>query len=257
MKGEPYIIAIVLGILVCFITLYVFKLNQPPSIDTIWVINLDKDKERLESMKKQQENFPMQFQRWPAAYGKEEDRKNISLNDGVMSILSRSGNPEENKKSNKVLSRAGEIGCWLSHKRLLKHLDAGSYPPDFGHLICEDDIVVPEDFTYRWNDVRQYIPANWDIVYLGAGNIYGTRLNDKVIRWKNDIPGKNKNYGTYAYIVRHRSIKHILKGLKYMNSPIDVQYYLMLGDLNIYIADPVLITPYGGYGSSIDEQESR
>ena len=231
-----------------------FLMKSPPSIDDIWVINLDKDKKRFEHFKEYSPFLPKPINRWKGTYGKEEDRMEAN-EDGVHYLLSRSNVTEENKNSNKVLSKPGEIGCWLSHKRLLRNLREQQVSSNTGHLILEDDVIIPEDFTERWETVKHSIPRDWDIVYLNIGQIRGDRINEHVIRWKNT--GEWGNAGTAAYIVRHGALGHILEKLQFMTSPIDVQYFYMLGDLNIYIVDPELISTNIELESTIDEQQKR
>jgi GR25 family glycosyltransferase involved in LPS biosynthesis len=248
------ILLILLSVL-ALIFIYRVYFIQTPDINTAWVINLDKDTQRLEKFREQETYLPVKFQRWAAAYGKEEDRINIAKMDGVEEIISRSANNEENSKSNKVLQRGGEIGCWLTHKRLLTYLSKQDYPENYGHLICEDDVIIDRDFIRKWNTLKTNIPSDWEMIYIGVGGPYGEKIADGILRWKND---KNAgNWGTYAYLVRHKSIKKILKSLTLMAAPIDVQYYKMLGGTNIYILNPPLIIATDEFGSSIDSQETR
>jgi glycosyl transferase, family 25 len=252
LKTYAYPIAII--IVISLIIYYVFFTNVRPSIDEIWVINLDKDSDRLKHFLTQEPYLPTKIQRWKATYGKDEDRK-VANKDGVHYIISRSNNSDENKANNKVISKPGEIGCWLSHKRLLTSLYRSNVPSNYGHLILEDDTVIPKDFNERWNKIRKTIPTDWDIVYLGINKMNGDRINDNVVRWKNDK--SSGNWGTHAYLVRHKALKHILEKIEFMSAPIDVQYYNMLGALNIYIVDPPLITVNDEMESSIDQQQER
>jgi hypothetical protein len=254
MKTKGLLILITAVIVACLVTYYISsQIYVVPSIDTIWVVNLDKDVDRMEHIRSQQDRLPKPIQRWRGAYGKEEDREQIVRDDGVQLIITKSSVAEENKKSSKVLNKAGEVGCWLSHKRLLTHLHKGDYPPNFGHLICEDDMVVPHDFMVRWEKIRQTIPTDWDMIYLGVGGPHGDRINENVLRWRNDAEAGN--WGTHGYMVRHRSIGLILDKLVLMGGPIDVQYYKMLGNLNIYIVNPDLILTEPAFESSIHIQQ--
>jgi hypothetical protein len=225
-----------------------------PSIDDIWVLNLDKDKERFQTILDQEHLLPQKVNRWKATYGKEEDR-DVAERDGVNHILSKSPDIDLNKRNPNVIDIPGEIGCWLIHKRLLRHLNTLNVSPNFGHLILEDDALIDKNFLQKWNMVKQSIPGNWDIIYLGILNIVGDRINNNVVRWKNDAD--KGNFGTHAYMVRHRALPHILDKLQYMNAAIDVQYYNMLGNLNIYILDPQLISADEGFESTIDAQQQR
>ena len=219
---------------------YLMLRSGRPTIDDIWMINLDKDAARLHDMIGKQTYLPKPIQRWAATYGRDEERRTAEQ-DGVDLIITKSGKKEEMEASSKVLRIGGEVGCWLSHKRLLKHLNTLNVGPDFGHLILEDDIIVPTDFVAKWNAVRQQIPSDWDVVYFGAGERYGTRINGSVLKWKNDV--ELANLGTYAYLVRHGVLPRILDKLKHMFAPVDVQYYRTFGDLNVYLLDPPLLVP--------------
>lgn len=257
MADKQLLLKILIILLVLFTLIFIYRVYfiQTPNINTAWVINLDKDTQRLEKIREQEKYLPVKFQRWTAAYGKEEDRFKIAETDGVGEIISRSVNNEENSKSNKVLQRGGEIGCWLSHKRLLTYLSKQDYPENYGHLICEDDVIIDRDFIRKWNTLKTNIPSDWEMIYIGVGGPHGEKIADGILRWKNDKGAGN--WGTYAYLVRHKSIKKILKSLTLMAAPIDVQYYKMLGGTNIYILDPPLINPTEEFGSSIDSQEAR
>lgn len=259
-KSKDYHVTIIILIsIVVVVLLFIYGLihfiYKRPSIDDIWLINLEKDGDRLKSVRSQEHLLPQPIQRWEASYGKDLNRNELAKKDGVQTIISRSTDLDQNKQSNKVLSRAGEIGCWVSHKRLLRHLYSLSVSSSTGHLILEDDIVIPQDFIPRWNAISATIPTDWDIVYLGIGGIHGDRINENVVKWKNDKD--DGNWGTFAYLVRHGSIGKILDTLTLMGGPIDVQYFKMLSHLNIYIVDPGLITVNSDFTSSIERQEMR
>jgi len=250
------VLPLLIAVAIVLISICIYRMTAPVvDINTIWVINLDKDKERLTNILGQQDRLPLPIQRWSAAYGKEENRRKIAAEDGVLEIISRSSNNDENKQSDKVLQRAGEIGCWLSHKRLLKHLSQQNYPPDYGHLICEDDVIVDPDFNKKWDGLKKNIPSDWEIIYFGIGGAHGDKISDGILKWKNDI--RAANWGTFSYMIRQKSIKKVLGSMILMGGPIDVQYYKSLGHMNIYILTPNLINATEDLGSSIDDQEKR
>jgi len=232
-------------LVVAILIAYFLYNNTTPSIDDIWVLNLDRDKERFQKILDQQPLLPQKINRWKATYGKDEDPR-IAEKDGVNDV-------ELNKRNPNV---PGEIGCWLSHKRLLRHLNTLNVSPNFGHLILEDDVLIDKNFPRKWDIVKQSIPGDWDFIYLGVqGDLVGDRINKNVVRWSNI--GKLGNYGTYAYIVRHKAIPHILEKLRFMSAAIDIQYFALLGDLNIYIVDPPLVLADDEVESTIDAQQLR
>jgi GR25 family glycosyltransferase involved in LPS biosynthesis len=225
-------------ITISIIILYLLYRYRKPSIDDIWFINLDRDVERYNFYMSMANRLPLRANRWPGTDGKKEER-HTALLDGVSTGLSISMDKEANSKSSKVLTHPGVIGCWLSHKRLLKHLNTLNVPDHYGHLIMEDDIIIPENFNERWPSIQNEIPYNWDIVYFFTGKTYGKRISKNVLQWKNDKI--RANWGTQTYLVRHGALPFMLSKLKYMDSPIDCQYYRHFGSLNVYILDPPLI----------------
>lgn len=228
--------------------------NTTPSIDDVWVLNMDKDTERFQKVIDQQPLLPQTINRWKATYGKDEDR-GVAERDGVSHIFSRSTDVELNKRNPNVINIPGEIGCWLSHKRVLRHLNTLNVSPNFGHLILEDDVLIDKNFAQKWNTVKQSIPGDWDFIYLGVTDMRGDRINENIVKWKNTKGWGNG--GAHSYMVRHRALPHILHKLEYMNAPIDVQYFNMLGGLNIYIVDPPLVVTNNQLESTIDAQQQR
>ena len=221
-----------------FTLLYLSHRYTRPQIDDIWYINLDRDTDRQRQFASMAHRLPKHAQRWRATDGRQEDR-HTALLDGVSTGFTKSMDKQANETSQKVLNHPGVIGCWLSHKRLLAHLASLPLPDSHGHLILEDDIVIPEQFAQRWAQVQSYVPYNWDFVYLYTMNTHGDRINPYVLRWKHDKI--RANAGTQGYLVRHGALPDILAKLQYMDSPIDCQYYRHFGDLNVYILDPPLI----------------
>jgi GR25 family glycosyltransferase involved in LPS biosynthesis len=241
-------------LVVAIVIVYFLYNNTTASIDDIWLLNMDKDKERLKKVLNQQSLLPQKIHRWKATYGKDEDR-GVAEKDGVSHVFSRGTDVEINKRNPNILNIPGEIGCWLSHKRLLRHLNTLNVSPNFGHLILEDDVIIDKNFLKKWDTIKQSIPGDWDFIYLGVRDVLGDRINKNIVKWKNTEDWGN--VGAYAYIVRHRALPHILDKLEYMNAPIDIQYYNMLGSLNIYIVDPPLILFDNKIESTIDAQQQR
>ena len=145
-----------------------YTMSRRPQINTIHVINLDKDKERWENLEHSFEAYNIPAQRWPAVYGKNLPYLDKTfLNDygvGETMIL-------ESRKSKKSRN-LGEVGCYLSHRNLLENLSEMNVPDYYGHLILEDDLIVPKDLldsNGQFSLAAHDIPYNWDIVYLYLG----------------------------------------------------------------------------------------
>lgn len=92
----------------------------------IYLINLDRAKERLELMHNQFEKYNIEYERVEAIDAKE-------LDDNIYCV--------ENKYDRSLVS--GEIGCYLSHvKTLNKFINSEN---DFA-IIIEDDAILQDDF---------------------------------------------------------------------------------------------------------------
>jgi glycosyl transferase family 25 len=93
------------------------------------LINLNKDKDRLDFMSRQLKSLGISFERVEAIYGKEYKGNEYDKDLAV-------------KLNGKELS-VGEVGCALSHKRSVeKFLESQS---DYC-LILEDDVKIDKDF---------------------------------------------------------------------------------------------------------------
>jgi GR25 family glycosyltransferase involved in LPS biosynthesis len=80
--------------------------------------------------------------RWPATYGKDLTQAQ-TVAEGVGFAMTRSG---DGHKEDERLRNLGTVGCWLSHKRLLKYLASLDVDEHAGHLVVEDDVAMPHNF---------------------------------------------------------------------------------------------------------------
>ena len=166
----------------------------------IILINLNKDKDRLEFMSQQFQNLDLEFDRFEAIYGKD-----YILNDG--SEYSK----ETNEKRWVTELLPGEIGCALSHKRCVEKI---IYDEKYNNikylLIMEDDVLLDKNFK---NILEEEIKRNeekkrWNYLQFN----YVAPLSSI---WK--FPAKLKeNYKKHYYRFIH--IKNIKSKIKYIPS---------------------------------------
>jgi GR25 family glycosyltransferase involved in LPS biosynthesis len=213
-------------------------------VDDIWVINLDRSPARWAHMVNSTQSLGTIVNRYPAMDGKTITDPHTVHAEGVGYYFMRG------KDKGDVINK-GVVGCWLSHKRLLTHL-AGltGVGAGFGHLILEDDVQLPDNFlsgSDRWSIVARGVPHDWDIVYLGMSDeAKGTPVADGVVKLS---PGP-KQWGTYAYLVKHGSIKtKLLPALRFMTDAIDEQYNTLFNDINAYCIRPAVIVPHAEVGA--------
>jgi len=117
------------------------------------LLNLDRDTERLEHMKKQLAEANIAFVRQPGIHG-----------DAVPSEL-RSFFLETDGTSKTIMKR-GEIGCYASHLRALMRVASGEFGAAV--LIMEDDLAISPDLNKVLNEALQVLPATWDILRLSS-----------------------------------------------------------------------------------------
>ena len=228
----------IIGVLVIILFIVALR-RQPITIDDIWVINMDKDVERYNAIVASSQPIKSMIHRWPATYGKEESIAN-ALADGISYMISSKKYEKDYDHYGKVQRNPGAVGCWLSHKRLLRHLSTLDVPGSTAHLIVEDDITLAPEFLEEWEIRRHTIPADWDIVFLDITVPKGFFIGDGI--QKAVVTNDTGNWGTQAYIVRHGSLQsRILPEIRYMESEIDVQLNNHADILNIYIFSPSIL----------------
>ena len=215
------------------------KLENIPIIKDVWIINLDKSKERWNTMLEQVKVLdPLPVNRWSATDGralKEQD-----YIDEKIPIIIR---PQFTLAS-KQERRKGEIGCYLSHKKLIEFLGKKNVEDDDGHLILEDDVEIDKDTLEKWVNVSSKLDKDWDIFFFG--------IHDPVL--KDPVDGISKVtsiQSLHSYMIRHKSIPKILELIKIMYDPIDEIIRWNSDKLNLYAIQPFTINQRKNYPSDI------
>jgi len=228
----------IIGVIIIASLLFMMYMTWPYNITIgdIWVINLEKDKERWNNIMKQASGLKnISITRWNATYGKDVTRTQAK-NAGIDETITKFDSEDKIVSTN-----AGEVGCWLSHKLLLEHLAKQNISSNFGHLILEDDVNLPDNLLDKFKTIAKKIPQNWDIIYLSiSGDIKNKEIAPNIV--KASVNTNNDNYGTHSYMVRHGSIRKILNQLKTMKYAIDIQYRNSFDKVNVYIINPGLIS---------------
>lgn len=230
-------LSIVIGVLVLLTIIRLLHGNT--RIVTAHVINMDESRERLYEF---QENARIAFGstlpviRWPAY----DSRK---MTESQLAPLKLSKYIWKWAVDNKKM---GMLGCYLSHRTLLKHLETLHVNSNDAHLILEDDAYVPPDFWKQWSRVLEDAPDDWEILQLGVTFPNLRHINGRIHRHLGD----KGNGGTFAYVVRHSALRKINAHLTYMSDPIDIMFRNKWRDWKYYIVYPE-ICPHNDHGESI------
>ncbi len=112
--------------------------NPLSGISGVYVINLKRRPDRLETFKKLSGLTEDEFHLFEAV-----DGRTLSWTPQIARIF----------ENNKFKSRASEIGCGLSHLQLWRHIASRKRGL---HLILEDDAIFAPNWVKKWN--KQYFP---------------------------------------------------------------------------------------------------
>lgn len=143
------------------------------------------------------------------------------------------------KKHNNV---RGVIGCYIAQRNLLKKIAKDHPKADNsveGTLILEDDVIFPKTFHDDLERIYPEVPNDWDVLFLGRTVTSGKRVGKHVIKFG---PRTFKNWGNWAYVVRHKTMKKkLLPRLKVMTDGIDVQFNRFSDKVNMYVIQPNIV----------------
>ena len=215
-------------------TLHLFK-NQTEA----YYINLDRSIGRRENMEKKLREQQLSATRQPAVNGRA-----LNLNDHADFVKNIRTHFE------KVPSRLGHLGCFLSHLAVYQRFLSES-SRDYC-LIMEDDCTFyGVNFKAEIADAMQYVPTDWDILLCGYHidedwdprhklHNSGVRLHNRVLH--------NIQYftGLHCYFVRRATVQRLLVLLSQPKWYIDweISRHAAAGRLKVYgIFPPVVCQP--------------
>ncbi len=202
--------------------------NMPHKID-IHVINLDKDKNRLDNLKKKNKNSNLNFMRHPAVLG-----KNIKPSD----TLYRKYLSPNFKHSSKFI-KSSVIGCSLSHHTLYEKLYYGKNRKEKFHIICEDDAEIVDNFSEKLQNIFNQLPDDWDFVYLGMSKPIGKKYSKNLLIPKQK-KGQYGNYGSFGYLISESGLKKLYKNSNQVKEAIDI-FFKTIPNFKKFICYPFLI----------------
>ena len=195
----------------------------------IFVINLERSKDRLEKINEQMSKYGITYKRFNAIDGSKLSKEEIQRN---TSILSR------NLFINKSI-----LGCAMSHIAIWKQFLNSN-----NELICvmEDDAIIsPQFLKFIQKDVFDiYNDLDFDYLNLHCGGIYESLNNEIYI---NDYIINKPVFGTLAtcYILSKNGCKKLLEYFNRVDYHIDVEISVMtlLKDFKYFsIINPTLVT---------------
>tara|TARA_E500000178_G_scaffold337914_1_gene377691 strand:+ start:320 stop:1057 length:738 start_codon:yes stop_codon:yes gene_type:complete len=203
--------------------------NNQPKL-RLFVINMDKDKTRLDNMMKYYKNSDLSQEpigRFPAVVGKKVPVEKFLTSDALsdLHLIEKNGY----RTHHHSLTRGG-LGCFLSHYSLAKQLLNDKKNID-GYLIFEDDTsFLPNTYEQIQNYLKT-IPENWDMALFYTIRAIGRSENEKFNRIKSF-------WGMNCYIINRKGAEKFVNEVNKTKIDGQVDCYLsrmiQQDKLNVY-----------------------
>ena len=209
----------------------------------IIVINLDKSRVRLARMQTQFHTAGLDFVRLPSIHGPSLDPRE----------LNRHYSAKLNRRTFHLPMTAGEIGCYLSHRRAWQRvLD---HDLDYA-VILEDDVILGDDFSHALQ-VIPGITEPWDMLKLGAVSrkpvLQRTPAGRLSLCRYLKVP-----ISAYAQVVSRSGAEKLLQCREIFGRPVDVDLqYVWENDLDILGLEPFPVRIRPNESSDIGPRPAR
>lgn len=198
--------------------------------DKVYVINLEKEKERLQAFDTQMKKNKIVYERFNAVEGvkvvKDErltDYCNTFCTDGMK-------------------------GCALSHRTIWDTMVKNGYR---NVMICEDDAMIPDNFDSKFQMIYYQIPKDYDMLYLGC--LFGCKDDSPLNKLVTKISGyEPEDVNADVYKVKgtvglHCYIISLEGAQKFVDKPItfhvdaQVMYWIKIYNYTSYAVNPLLV----------------
>jgi len=208
-------------------------------VDKVYVINLDKDTERLEKIDAQLRAYNIQYERFSAVQG------STVKNSPLLTAYCNS------------FCTDGMKGCAISHKTLWAKAVQEGYK---SILILEDDALLADDFDTKLKNAWYQVPSDYDMVFLGCRAFCNTSdtipitvtkllgkapvsVDEKVLQIKGTM-------GTHGYIMTFHVAKLLEEVPINWHADMELTEYISAYNLNAYSIKPILIDVIDEIGGS-------
>ena len=207
-------------------------------IDKIFIINLDKDVERLNSSYKQLNNYNItNYERYQAVNGAESNIYELDT---------------YTTKIGKLIASKSMIGCGISHINIWKRIIKEGINKC---LILEDDFILVDNFLNKFNNIIKKSPAEYDILFLSSNIIHNKNL--KLYDIDDYFYKQLLISQTVGYIITIEGAKKILKYLNKVSYHIDFELCILslIQNLNIISVKEALIYQTFDNSNNTDNRE--
>jgi len=198
--------------------------------DKVYVINLEKEKERLKAFDTQMSKNRIKYERFNAVLG-----ANVLKDERLTDYCN-------------TFCTDGMKGCALSHRSIWEDVVKNKYQ---NVLICEDDAMISDSFDRDFQNAYYHIPKDYDVLYLGC--LFGCKddsmlnklvtkvngfepqdINEKVVEVKGTV-------GLHCYMVSFEGAKKLIENPITFHVDAQVMYWIGLYNYRSYAVNPLLV----------------
>ena len=189
-------------------------------VDNIYLINMDRDIDRLKKVTKECDKVNVKFEKFSGI-------KVLDLSKNIIDKYI----PEETQK----YGTDGMIGCGLSHLFIWQDAIQKNYK---NILVLEDDVQFTDDFNKYLINVMEELPKDYDILYLGYKDSICEAKKDTSFNYiyKPEFP-----LLTHAMIISNKGLKKLLNLITIIDDHIDWKIARNVKKLNIYASKKKIV----------------
>jgi len=206
-------------------------------VDNVYLINMDKDIDRLEKITKECNKVNIKFEKFSG----------IKVTDLSQNILDKYIPKEIQKYGTDAM-----LGCGLSHLFIWKDAVNKNYK---NILVLEDDVYFTDDFNEYLQNVMEEVPDDYDILYLGYSEILC--LKPKNVKSFNYIYKPIFPLLTHVMIISNKGLKKLLKIITKIDDHIDWKIALNKDKLNIYASKKKIVNQLWKNSNNSDLSKSQ
>lgn len=208
-----------------------------------YVITMGQPK-RLENIETQlaKLNPPIEIKRIDAINGDDLDLEKM-VKDGKLDREVLTNNDKTFRSFGVKEKRKYEVGCYLSHQKAYKEIEANGNPNGFS-IVLEDDFEIQPGFYEKLNEGLDYLTENktdFDILFLGLKSEKNDHIGSNI--YKPVCKYIYSCWYTHAVLINNKNISKILDKTQYIDHAIDIKIIDLSekGKLNIFRIMPDIV----------------
>lgn len=176
-------------------------------VDSVYVVNLDRNEERLEHMDSELKRYSIEYNRFKAVDGTID----VDIND---------------KYKNHRKEFRNVVGLLRTHVGIMKDALEKGYEKI---MVFEDDVIMCDDFNERFDYYVKNLPDDWQVAYLGCHFNACPMPRNPIDDNRHIFPVK-MCFGTFSMMFNNKNnaFEKIIKEVKKERMALDDYYAIVL-----------------------------